>query len=198
MARGAQQLGLVSEALVVTLTAAAAQLPAVLCRALTLPVALPSAAPLALPVAVADLPVGPQHVAGPAVGPEVVLGAAHLQLVHTQPLPEVWPDMERVMSSLSLTSRLVLPRLWLQRPPGLDVLLPVPVVDVALHLAPAHVLAQLLGDLGQPDLTGGVLLTALLLPGRVPALQLAPLGPLHPRLEAGHQVGAGPAGWQLG
>ena len=69
---------------------------------------------------------------------------------------------------------------------------------MALHLAPAHVLAELLGDLGQPDLAGGVLLAALLLPGRVPALQLAPLGPLHPRLEAGHQVGAGSAGGQLG
>ena len=100
MTCGAQQLGLVSEALVVTLTAAAAHLPCVLSRALTLPVALPGAAPLALPVPVADLPVGPQHVAGPAVGPKVVLGAAHLQLVNTQPLPEVWPDIKRVMSSI--------------------------------------------------------------------------------------------------
>ena len=46
-------------------------------------------------------------------------------------------------------------------------------------------------------LAGGVLLAGLLLPGRVPALQLAALGPLHPRLEAGDQVGAGAARGQL-
>ena len=83
----AEQLGLVPEALVVTLTAGIAHLPSVLSRALTFPVPLPGAAPLALPVTVADLPVGPHHVAGPTVRPIVIRGAAHLRLVHTQPLP---------------------------------------------------------------------------------------------------------------
>ena len=100
--RRAKQLGVVSEALIVTLTAGIAHLPGVLSRALTLAIPLPRAAPLALPVAVADLAVGPHHVAGLAVGPEVVLGAAHFELVHTQPLPKLWSVNERVLISLTM------------------------------------------------------------------------------------------------
>ena len=102
MTCGAQQLGVISEALIVTLAACIAHLPSVLSRTLTLAVPLPRAAPLALPVAVADLAVGPHHVAGLAVGPEVVLGAAHLELVHTQPLPELWSVNERVLILLTI------------------------------------------------------------------------------------------------
>ena len=47
-------------------------------------------------------------------------------------------------------------------------------------------------------LTGGVSLASLLLPGGVSALQLASLGPLHARLEAGDQVCAGSTRRQLG
>ena len=213
----AEQLGLIFEALVVTLATDVAHLPAVLRRALTLAIPLPGAAPLTLPVPVANLPVARDHVTGPAVGAEVVLGAAHTQLVNTQPLPEVRPvndscdnmDEERVpyfglkWNNVRFTfskdkTFSVPPCLRLQCPPGLDVLLPVALVDVALHLAPPHVLTQLLRDLRQPDLAGGVPLPALLLPGCVPALQLAPLSPCQPRLEACDQVGAGPARGQLG
>ena len=132
--RGAQQLGLISEALVESLAALVTHLATVLTVALTLPIPLPGASSLALTIATAHSPIVPQHAALSAVWTIVVSWTTHSQPLHTQPLSQLRSGVR------------------VQSPPGLDVLLPLPGIHMTLRLASTNILAQLLRDLCQPHL----------------------------------------------
>ena len=179
VAGGAEQFALVPEALVVTVTALVTHLPAVLRVALTPAVPLPGASSLAFPIAAAELSVEAQARAGPALWPVVICSAANLESVHTEPLPEGRSGVR------------------VQSPPGLYIVLPLPVVLVALSLPPSDLLADLLCYLHQPHLARKISLARLLLPGRVSPLQFSSLSSLHPGLETGDEVCAGATRRQL-
>jgi len=83
-----EQFRVVSEALIMVRTALIASVAPILLVAGTLAVSFPSSTSLALPIAAAHLLSKTKNTTWLTFWPKVLLGAAHLQLVHTEPLPQ--------------------------------------------------------------------------------------------------------------